>query len=144
MSEFKDNPKLLREYDGIIREQRNNGIVSDANVFNESRIGRVYYMPHRPVVRADKSTTKVRMVFDASSSAKKSQALSLNDYLFSGPSLTSPLIDVIIRFRAFFYVIVADIEKAFLQIELAPEHRNFVRFLFIIASNISKYFQSYI
>ena len=80
MSEFKDNPKLLREYDGIIREQRNNGIVSDANVFNESRIGRVYYMPHRPVVRADKSTTKVRMVFDASSSAKKSQALSLNDY----------------------------------------------------------------
>ena len=60
---------------------------------------------------------------------RKSENMSLNDHLFSGPSLATPLLDVTIRFRAYFSVIIADIERAFLQIELAPKHRDFVCFL---------------
>ncbi|XP_058128518.1 uncharacterized protein LOC131292798, partial [Anopheles ziemanni] len=38
-----------------------------------------YYMPHHPVFKADSSTTKCRVVFDAS--AKSSSGISLNDTL---------------------------------------------------------------
>ena len=40
---------------------------------------KVYYLSYRPVVRRDKETTKVRVVFDASYSTNKP---SLNDCLF--------------------------------------------------------------
>ena len=70
--------------------------------------------------------------------------MSLNDHLFSGPPLATPLLDVIIRFRAFFFVIIADIERAFLQIELVPKHRDFVRFLWFksIESIDAEYFEN--
>ena len=68
----------------------------------------------------------MRIVFDASS---KIEGPSLNDCLHPGPSLTEPLLSVILRFRANKIVFIADTEKAFLQISLKPDHRNFVRFL---------------
>ena len=39
------------------------------------------------------------------------------------------LTDVLLRFHSFNYVLVGDIEKAFHQISLNPDHRNLVRFL---------------
>ena len=51
---------------------------------------KVYYMPHRAVIREDSETTKVRIVYDASCKDKKS-GTSLNDCLHVGPPLT-PLI----------------------------------------------------
>ena len=68
------------------------------------------------------------MVFDASSGSTNS-SVSLNECLFSGPSLTPLLFGVLVRFRAHNYIVIADIEKAFLQIDLATKHRNYVRFL---------------
>ena len=128
-NEFKNNLQLLNDYDEIIQDQNNASIIGHADSLKGGNIGEVFYMPHKPVIREDKSSTKVRMVFDGSLCAKKSEKMSLNDHLFSGPSLATPLLDVIIRFRAFFFIIIADIERAFLQIELAPKHRDFVRFL---------------
>ena len=57
----------------------------------------LFYMHHKPVILEDKSSTKVIMVFDGSSCAKKSEKMSLNDHLFSGPSLATPLLDVIVE-----------------------------------------------
>ena len=68
----------------------------------------------------------MRIVFDASS---KIEGPSLHDCLHPGPSLTEPLLFVILRFCANKIVFVDDIEKTFLQISLKPEHRDFVRFL---------------
>ena len=134
LNTFKNNPKLFSYYDKIIREQKNIGILENANLTNES-VGSVCYRPHKPVIRDDKST-KVRIVSDASSCSKRERCLSLNDCLFSGPSLTPPLFDVLLRFTAYNYVLIADIEKASLQINLCPKQRDFVRFLWFNTSTI--------
>ena len=68
------------------------------------------------------------MLYDASAESK---GISLNNCLHSGPCLVSTLFDIMLRFRCHLFALVADIEKAFLQIEIAPEHRDFLRFLWI-------------
>ena len=56
--------KLRIEYDNIVHEQINQGIVEKVP---EHPMGeRRFYMPHKPVVRETPTSTKVRMVFDAS------------------------------------------------------------------------------
>ena len=52
-----------------------------------------------------------------------------SDILESGPSLTPLPTDVLLRFRCFNYILVVEIEKAFHQIGLNPDHRDLVRFL---------------
>lgn len=86
---------------------------------------RVYYMPHHPVVRQDKETTKVRIVFDASSHSTDSK--SLNDELYKGV-VTWDLLKVLLRFRFGRYAMVADIEKAFLRIRVDVKDRDAFRF----------------
>ena len=46
--------------------------------------GTVHYLPHRPVVRYDKDTTKICAVFYASCDTN---GTSLNNCLYSGPNL---------------------------------------------------------
>uniref|UniRef100_A0A914EIF6 Uncharacterized protein n=1 Tax=Acrobeloides nanus TaxID=290746 RepID=A0A914EIF6_9BILA len=65
-------------------------------VFTDDGTG--YYMPHHAVVRADKLTTPIRPVFDASSSSTKGD-LSLNDCLYPGPSLIANLVGMLLVFR---------------------------------------------
>ena len=59
------------------------------------------------------------------------------DCLHSGSSLIEPSLSVILRFRAKKIRFVADIEKAFLQIYLKPEHRDFVLFWYINENDIT-------
>ena len=84
-----------------------------------------YFMPHHPVVRLDKDTTKLRVVFDASSNATGTK--SLNDNLFKGV-VKWDLMNVLLRFRFGQYALISDIEKAFLQIEVDQEDRDAFRF----------------
>ncbi|XP_065664600.1 uncharacterized protein LOC136086241 [Hydra vulgaris] len=116
---------LFASYNNIIKDQLSKGIIEKVSNF-ESNIGDVHYLPHRPVIREDKLTSKVRIVFDASACTS---GPSLNECLFSGPSLTTSLYSILLRFRAKRIAIIADIEKAFLNIALAEKHRDFVRFL---------------
>ncbi|XP_028411676.1 uncharacterized protein LOC114534432 [Dendronephthya gigantea] len=62
---FAKYENLKQEYEKIIEDQLASGVIEKAP--DEPSGERVYYMPHKPVVRQDASTTKVRMVFDASS-----------------------------------------------------------------------------
>ena len=75
----------------------------------------------------EKATTKLRIMFDASSKANGSH--SLNDCLYPGPSLTATSFGILLRFRNHNIALVGDIEKAFLQIGLHSSHKEFVRFL---------------
>ena len=91
--------------------------------------GMVHYLPHRAVIREDKDTTKVRIVFDASS--KVGTEPSLNDCLLPGPCLLPSIYDILLRFRMGKIGIVSDIPQAFLNIDIHPEHRDLLRFLWL-------------
>ena len=121
-------PAVLEEYNNIIVEQENAGIIE--KVADTSTISKVSYLPHRAVVRNETETTKVRIVYDASCYDRKTGS-SLNDCLHVGPSLTPLLFDMLVRFREKPIVLVGDIEKAFLNIEIDPSDRDFLRFLWV-------------
>ena len=77
--------------------------------------------------RADRKTTKCRIVFDASSREKDS--VSFNDCVLPGPALQPNLTSVLIRFRTHRVGMTADVEKMFLQIKLAPKDQDVHRYL---------------
>ena len=60
-------PLLLKKYDEVIAKQIKEGIVERVDESEETpEVGRVTYLPHRAVVNEGKSSTKVRVVYDAS------------------------------------------------------------------------------
>ena len=93
----------------------------------DQKIHPVYYLPHHPIIREDKTTTKCRVVFDAS--ARNQQGMSLNDCLLPGPALQPNLVSILIRFRLHRIAIMADLRKMFLQIKLASKDQNCHRFI---------------
>ena len=65
LKRLQQNPELLQEYDSIIREQLERGIVEEVKD-SEMAPEVIHYLPHHAVTRQDKETTKVRVVYDAS------------------------------------------------------------------------------
>ena len=80
------------------------------------------------MVRTDKSTTKLRVVYDASA---KSSGPSLNDCLHKGPKFNQLILDLLLRFRSHKIALTADIEKAFLMISVDDRDHDVLRFLWI-------------
>ncbi|XP_062713839.1 uncharacterized protein LOC134290676 [Aedes albopictus] len=56
-----------------------------------------YFLPHHAILRPDSTTTKLRIVFDAS--CKSGSGPSLNDILMTGPTIQDTLNDIVLRFR---------------------------------------------
>jgi hypothetical protein len=74
----------------------------------------------------DKSTTKVRIVFDCSA---KHDGMSLNDVIHAGPKLQQDLFNVLMRFRRNPVAVACDIKEMYLQIEIPMEDRPYFRML---------------
>ena len=91
---LRQNPEILSQYDSVIKEQLHKGIIE--SVSNSALITHpVHYLPHRAIIREDKKTTKLRIVYDASA---KTTGPSLNDCLYTGPKFGQNIMDIIIRF----------------------------------------------
>ena len=118
------NKRLLVEYGNSIKNQFHEGIIE--KVTSPPLVGNTTYLPHHPVIREDKASTKVRIVCDASA---KNKEPSLNESLYKGPCLTTLLFDVLLCFRAHDIALTADIEKAYLQISVTEGERDYLRFL---------------
>ena len=84
---LQKDERILQEYDQVMQEQIKQGIVEKILT-----VEGVHYLPHLPVVRTDRTTTKIRVVYDGS--AKTSDLiLSLNYCLHKGPNLIPETLD---------------------------------------------------
>ncbi len=125
-SRLNNDPALFEEYNKIIQEQEKMGIIEEVPV-SELRQEDSNFLPHHGVVRRQRQTTKLRIVFDGS--AKDTNGISLNDRLETGPNLTPHIFDILVNFRTYTVGLTADIEKAFHQISIDPDDRKRLRFL---------------
>ena len=70
---------VLAEYDTVIKTQLRQEIVEDQSSLD---VPEVHYLQHHVVLRRNKATTKLRVVYDASA---RTNGQSLNDCLNPGP-----------------------------------------------------------
>ena len=61
---LRQEPAILERYNHTIQDQLANGIIETVDC-SESTFSKVHYLPHHPVMRMDKTTTKLRVVYDA-------------------------------------------------------------------------------
>ncbi|XP_028416851.1 uncharacterized protein LOC114541063 [Dendronephthya gigantea] len=118
----RKDPKVKKAYQQIIDDY----VAKDYVRIVPKKEERQWFLPHFPVIREDKSTTKVRVVFDA---AAPHEGKSLNDTILPGPKLQRELSDALIQFRRAPVALSADISEMFLQVRLREEDRPFHRFL---------------
>ena len=129
---LRQNEQLRNDYTEIVKSQLTDGIIE--KVPGELTGKRVFYLPHKPVVRQDAMTTKTRMVFYASAKPHP-LASSINECMYTGPALQPLLWDILIRARMSPYLLLGDIQKAFLQISVNSEDRDAFRFMFNLLGN---------
>ncbi|XP_037911925.1 uncharacterized protein LOC119652059 [Hermetia illucens] len=86
-----------------------------------------YYLPHHAVGKDDSTTTKLRVVFNASQATPTGK--SLNDILLVAPNIQNSITRVLMRWRTHRYVIAADIEKMYRQISMHPQDQDYQRIL---------------
>ena len=125
LKRLRHEPEVLKRYNSTIQDQLEKGIIEPAPDETKST---VHYLPHHGVVRSDKTTTKLRVVYDASS---KTSGPSLNECLYKGPKFQQLILDLLIRFRAYKIAVIADVEKAFLMIAVDEKDRDVLRFLWV-------------
>ena len=77
---------------------------------NEAEDGPSCYLPHFLVIREDRETTKVRIVFD---SAARRNGVSLNDAMFTGPKLQRDVLEILLRFILGPVALEAEIKEMF-------------------------------
>ena len=90
-------------------------------------VGKCYYMPMHSVFKQSSTSTKLRVVFDASS--KTSTGASLNDILVAGPTLHPNLDQVLMKFRTYQVAVSGDVAKMYREVALCENDRHLHRFL---------------
>jgi hypothetical protein len=116
---------LLQTYRLYMNELFEKGYAEEVPSDGIRAEGRVWYLPHHPVVNKNKPE-KVRIVFDCAATA---QGVSLNMEVLQGPDLTNTLLGVLLRFRRDQIALMADIEAMFHQVKVSSQHRDYLRFL---------------
>ncbi|XP_058828111.1 uncharacterized protein LOC131688004 [Topomyia yanbarensis] len=111
------HPEIYEQYRAFLAEYLSMNHMEAVHPRDTSRIG--YYIPHSCVIKPDSTSTKLRVVFDAS--AKTSTQLSLNDIQHSGPVIRRELFDLLLDFQSHDKVVTADIAKMYRQVNIHEE-----------------------
>ncbi|GFW46993.1 integrase catalytic domain-containing protein [Trichonephila clavipes] len=85
-----------------------------------------YYIPHHGVLRPEKLTTKLRIVFNGSSPI--TTGISLNDILLKG-EVKEDVFETISRFRRHKFAFTTDIQKMYRQILMNPDQQDLQRII---------------
>ncbi|XP_050315358.1 uncharacterized protein LOC126749716 [Anthonomus grandis grandis] len=118
------SPDLKRTYQDFITEYEKLGHMTLSKNQNDTS---GYFLPHHCVLKLSSTTTKLRVVFDAS--CKSDSGFSLNDLLMVGPNVQNSLFSILLRYRIHPVVLSGDIEKMYRQVYVAPEYRKLQRIL---------------
>ena len=127
---YEKTPKKANTYNTEMKKLLDDGKIEEITgptKDDENMDRNIYYLPHSCVVKEERVTTKVRMVFDAS--AKNSEGQSLNDQLLEGPKLQLDIVALLLKLRMKKIVLVSDVSKMFHQILIQEPYRDYYRFL---------------
>ncbi|CAG7724343.1 unnamed protein product, partial [Allacma fusca] len=113
--------QFMREYEALGHMVQ----IPEDDILCQQR--KCFYLPHHAVFKWTSTTTKCRVVFDASSKSTTGQ--SLNDGMMNGPTIQDPLFSHLLRFRSHIVPFIADIEKMYRMIGISRDHWNFQRIL---------------
>ncbi|GFV99671.1 uncharacterized protein TNCV_5080331 [Trichonephila clavipes] len=94
-------------------------------VTNETEPEITYYATHHGIYRPEKSTTKLRVVFNCSSLTDN--GISLNDIQYNGGVIQEDLYAQMLRFRTYTYAFTADIKMMYRTILMNTKQRNLQR-----------------
>ncbi|GFY32781.1 DUF1758 domain-containing protein [Trichonephila clavipes] len=130
---FKCDHELFCEYKDVIDDYVREGIVERTSC-DSLLDSQGFYLPHHAVIRSDKTTSHIRIVFDGS--AHEDGQSSLNQSLYTGPNLHPNILELLLCFRKGPVAFTADVKSAFLQIELDFRDRDFTRFFW--TDNLNK------
>lgn len=115
----QSQPSLNKMYKDFMSEYISLGHMSEC-VSDENKTN--YFIPHHGVLRESSTTTKLRVVFNAS--APTTSGISLNNIQMVGPTVQDDLLSILIRFRMYKYVLSADVEKMYRQVSVHPSDRH--------------------
>lgn len=123
------NTHLKNEYSDFMAEYEALGHMTKIKNVDllERQENQPFYLPHHCVVKESSLTTKLRVVFDGSCAT--SSGVSLNDILLTGPTIQDNLFSILIRFRKHCFVVTADIEKMYRQVQIAEHQRDLQRII---------------
>jgi len=103
------------EYAAILQKQQDEGILEEVNI-DSVQVEDHVFVPHRPVIKEDSLTTKLRIVLNCSMKIRDSP--SLNEASYPGIDLVNNLFELLLRVRADDFLVQSDIRSAFLMIGL--------------------------
>ena len=123
-SQLKKKPEIEEVYEKSLKKFLDKGYIS--RVAKEKVIDTKWFLPHFPVIKPERETTKVRIIFDA---AAKCLGTSLNDAINQGPDLQQDLFKILLRFRSNLIALTCDISEMFHQVQIPKKDRKYFRFL---------------
>ncbi|KAK6765376.1 hypothetical protein RB195_025337 [Necator americanus] len=129
LRKYENETKLLQQYHEVFQDQLKKNIREEVDESHDSFTKMRHYLSHQPVITPEKDNTKFRVVFDASAHYKNSP--SLNDVVHQGPTILPKLYGILLRFSTDQYVLLSDVEKAFLQVHLHENDRDLTRCMWI-------------
>ncbi|GFY01021.1 uncharacterized protein TNCV_1364261 [Trichonephila clavipes] len=117
-------PQYLKLYRDFIHEYDQLGHMKEV-VAEQDNSEVAYYMPHHDVLRPEKSTTKLRVVFNATNPT--SNGLSLNSIQYNGGLAQNDLFTIMIKFREHPYAFTADVKTMYRMILIHESQQPLLR-----------------
>ncbi|XP_064646214.1 uncharacterized protein LOC135499400 [Lineus longissimus] len=121
---LRRRPNVAVQYQDVFEDNVRKGYIKE--ILDENKYTPGWYLPHFGVVKEDRETTKVRVVYDGEAVYA---GTSLNDQMLPGPKLQQEILDILITFRQGAIALMGDIKEMFSQVLLDPVDCRYHRIL---------------
>lgn len=141
LKKLNKNSSNLKLVDQTIKDQLHSGIIEKIDNINQfiDENPCCSFLPHMPIFKFDRETTKCRIVFLSNLNQidySKALSISHNQAMFAGPTLNQKLSSALLHLRFGKYLLTYDLKKAFNQLLLHPNDQSKLAFLWF--RNIDK------